>query len=181
MAAGSYELMVASEQQVWYVDVGNLGVQRPAATLANGQVVDAVAISNDGRYVATVVRKPASPVDVREVQLLDADDVAPPSRVSLDPAVHFASYEPKFNADGTALYYVANTAFPGESAVYKVTWDARRRACHADPPRRPRRYVPHFLGQRGRIAHPALPFPRRDGAGTLGHAGRTAQRAGSAP
>jgi hypothetical protein len=59
------------------------------------------------------------------VQLFDADDSAPPSRVSLDPAVHLASYEPKFNVAGTALYYIANVAFPGESAVYKVTLSTR--------------------------------------------------------
>lgn len=120
-----YVLRLMNQFQVWYVDVGNLGVQRPAATVSSAQTVDTVAISRDGRHVATVLRTGASPADIREVQLFDADDSAPPSRVSLDPAVHLASYEPKFNAAGTALYYIANVAFPGESAVYKVTLSTR--------------------------------------------------------
>lgn len=124
-SALAYVLRLPTELQVWYVDVGNLGVQRPAATLSSGQQVDTVVISNDGRYVATVVRTAASPVDVREIQLLDADDAAPPSRISLDSAVHLASYNPKFNAASTALYYIANVAFPGESAVYKATLSTR--------------------------------------------------------
>lgn len=120
-----YVLRLSNEFQVWYVDIGNLGVQRPAATLSSAQTVDTVAISHDGRYAATVLRTAASPADIREVQLFDADNAAPPSRVSLDPAIHLASYEPKFNAAGTALYYIANVAFPGESAVYKVTLSTR--------------------------------------------------------
>lgn len=124
-SALAYVLRVGNDFQVWYVDVDHLGVQRPAAIVASGQVVDDVAISRDGRHVATVVRTDASPVDVREVQLLDADDAAPPSRVSLDPADHLASYAPRFNAAGTALYYIANVAFPGESAVYKATLATR--------------------------------------------------------
>lgn len=124
-SALAYVLRVQNEFQVWYVDVGNLGVQRPAAIVSNAQTVDTVAISPDGRYVATVLRTGASPADIREVQLFDADISALPSRVSLDPAVHLASYEPKFNAAGTALYYIANVAFPGESAVYKVTLSTR--------------------------------------------------------
>jgi hypothetical protein len=121
----AYVLRVQNEVQVWYVDVGNLGVQRAAATLASGQQVDAIAVSNDGRYVATVVRTAASPVDIREIQLLDAENAAAPSRISLDTTVHLASYDPKFNAASTALYYIANVAFPGESAVYKATLSTR--------------------------------------------------------
>jgi hypothetical protein len=120
-----YVLRLMNQFQVWYVDVGNLGLQRPAAIVSSAQTVDTVAISRDGRYVATVLRTGASPADIREVQLFDADDSAPPSRVSLDPAVHLASYEPKFNDAGTALYYIANVAFPGESAVYKVMLSTR--------------------------------------------------------
>ncbi len=120
-----YVSRLMGELQVWYVDVGNLGVQRPAAILSSTQTVDTVAISGDGRYAATVVRTAGSPADIREVQLFDAEDAAPPSRVSLDPTVHLASYEPKFNAAGNALYYIANVAFPGESAVYKVTLSTR--------------------------------------------------------
>jgi hypothetical protein len=124
-SALAYVVRLSNEFQVWYVDVGNLGLQRPAAIVSSAQSVDTVAISHDGRYVATVLRTSASPADLREVQLFDADSSAPPSRVSLDPAVHLASYEPKFNAAGTALYYIANVAFPGESAVYKVTLSNR--------------------------------------------------------
>ena len=176
-----YVLRVSNQFQVWYVDVGNLGVQRPAAIVSSAQTVDTVAISPDGRYVATVLRTGASPADIREVQLFDADNSAPPSRVSLDPAVHLASYEPRFNAAGTALYYIANVAFPGESAVYKVTLSTRAVA-RATPilPAAPRRVLHYVLGQPGRIPHPALPIPRRDGAAALGHTGWTGRRAGSA-
>ena len=91
-----YVFRLSNQFQVWYVDVGNLGVQRPAAIVSSAQTVDTVAISPDGRYVATVLRTGASPADIREVQLFDADNSAPPSRITLDPAIHLASYEPKF-------------------------------------------------------------------------------------
>jgi hypothetical protein len=112
--------------QIWHVDVDNLGVQRPAIALSGfTEQVDAFAISRDGRYVATVGRTPSVGGDRREVYLLDSEDPAPASRISLDPAIHLASHEPKFNDAGTALYYLVNTGTPGESAVYKVTLATR--------------------------------------------------------
>lgn len=110
--------------QVWYVDVDHLGVHRAAVNLTGSQQPERFIISPNGRYVATVVRTPGPP-EVYEMVLFDAQSTAPPSRISLDPAIHIYSTDPQFNAMSTALYYRAGTPNPTDTAIYKADLSTR--------------------------------------------------------